>query len=136
MVNFQAISKVSGQAYQDVVRLDLETRGISKIQENVALKDLGIEIDFIANNKQYIECKGGYNGKSKRPGAKRTDNVKKSIANGALLKSVNPSAKYIVYFSAKPKVNSASAKMLKNALKSKVIDEIRYVGYNGLEAHA
>lgn len=130
MINFQAMSSVSGQAYEDVVKMDLQGRGHVDIQEHVDLKDIGIEIDFLADGT-YIECKGGYNGKKKRPGAKRTDNVKKSIANGALLKSVKPGCEYIVYFSSKPRKGSFSDKMIKTALKHGIIDQVRYLGYSG-----
>lgn len=130
MINFQAMSSLSGQAYEDVVKMDLEARGHTNIKENVDLDDIGIEIDFLIDDT-YVECKGGYNGKKKRPGAKRTDNVKKSIANGALLKSVIPDCKYIVYFSSKPVPGSFSDKMISLALDKNIIDQVRYLGYSG-----
>jgi hypothetical protein len=80
-----------------------------------------------------VECKGGYNGPKKRPGAKRTDNVKKSIANAALIKAEQPDCYYVIYFSAKPKVGSYSEKMIDTALKHKIVDEVRYLAYNGAE---
>ena len=75
----------------------------------------------------YVECKGGKPGKGKRPGAQRTDSVKKAIANGALIKAVQADAKYVVYFSARPRSGSASDIMLDNALKHGMIDEVHYL---------
>ena len=39
MINFQSMSKISGDAYQEVVRLDLESRGFMHL-------DTDIEIEF------------------------------------------------------------------------------------------
>lgn len=135
MINFQSISKISGDAYQEVVRLDLLSRGFMYIEENVEIENTGCEVDFIADMVEYVECKGGYNGEHKRPGAKRTDNVKKSIANAALIKAERPELYYVVYFSSKPKPGSYSEKMIKTALKHGIVDEVRYVSYNGGEAY-
>lgn len=135
LVNFQAISKISGDAYQDTVKLDLWSRGYIEIDANVEIKGTGCEVDFLAygpdSSELLVECKGGYNGPKKRPGAKRTDNVKKSIANGALIKAEHPDSYYVIYFSARPKPGSYSAKMIDAALKHKIVDEVRYVSYNG-----
>ena len=59
--------------------------------------------------------------------AKRTDSVKKAIANGALLKAVKPDAYYVVYFSSKPKPGGSSDQMITTALNHKIIDEVRYI---------
>ena len=68
---------------------------------------------------EYVEAKGGKSGDKKRPGAKRTDNVKKSIANGALIKAIYKDIKYVVYFSANPEPKSYSAEMIDTALNFK-----------------
>ena len=54
--------------------------------------------------------------------------MKKAIANGALIK-LSHTLKYVVYFSAKPDPGSYSDKMIKTALKNKIIDEVRYIDY-------
>jgi hypothetical protein len=135
LVNFQAISKISGNAYQDTVKVDLWSRGYLDIYPDVEIGNTGCEVDFVAvgpdSSELLVECKGGYNGPKKRPGAKRTDNVKKSIANAALIKAEQPDCYYVVYFSARPKTGSYSAKMIDVALKHKIVDEVRYVSYNG-----
>jgi hypothetical protein len=137
LVNFQAMSKISGDAYQDTVKVDLVSRGYLDIYPDVEIGNTGCEVDFVAvgpdSSELLVECKGGYNGPKKRPGAKRTDNVKKSIANAALIKAEDPNCYYVIYFSAKPKVGSYSEKMIDTALKHKIVDEVRYLAYNGAE---
>lgn len=137
MINFQSMSKISGDAYQDVVKLDLEDKGYTNIDKDVYILDTGCEVDFVAQNPHlgtiYVECKGGYNGDKKRPGAKRTDNVKKSIANAALIKALYPNYYYVIYFSSKPKEGSYSEQMLNVALKFGIVNEVIYLAYNGKE---
>lgn len=137
MINFQSMSKLSGDAYQDVVKLHLEDKGYYDIQKDVYIKGTGCEVDFVASNPHlgtiYVECKGGYNGEKKRPGAKRTDNVKKSIANAALIKALHPDYHYVIYFSSKPNPGSYSQEMLRTALKFGIVNEVIYLAYNGKE---
>ena len=127
-MNFQSESKKSGDEFESIVYADLVSRGFAKIDKNYVFDSIGCEVDFRAHGDvfEYVECKGGKDGENKRPGAKRTDNVKKAIANGALIKLSN-TLKYIVYFSAKPEPGSYSDKMIKTALKNKIIDEVRYI---------
>ena len=126
MTLFQAESKKSGDHFEDIVMSRLIDKGYSSIQKNVFISDAGVEVDFFADG-HYIEAKGGNNGDKKRPGAKRTDSVKKAIANGALIKAVRPNAHYKVYFSSKPIPNSSSDIMIKVALNAKIIDEVIYI---------
>lgn len=129
-MNFQAESKKSGDHFEDMVLEDLIRSGHTNIQRHIVLKDLGVEVDFAYEttySKVYIEAKGGETGAKKRPGAKRTDNVKKAIANGALIKSAYPDIQYIVYFSDLPKHNSSSHKMIKNAVKAGFVDSFKYL---------
>ena len=127
-MNFQSESKKSGDEFESIVYADLVSRGFAKIDKNYVFDSIGCEVDFRAHGDvfEYVECKGGKDGENKRPGAKRTDNVKKAIANGALIKLSN-TLRYIVYFSAKPEPGSYSDKMIKTALKNKIIDEVRYI---------
>jgi hypothetical protein len=127
MINFQAESKKSGDSFEKVVLQDLRIRGFTDIQQNVYMPGTGCEVDFIADNKEHIESKGGESGISKRPGAQRTDNVKKAIANGALIKLKYPDIYYVVYFSAKANNFSSSKEMIDLALANKIIDEVRYL---------
>jgi hypothetical protein len=130
--NFQSESKKSGDDFEYLVLMDLQKRGFTNIEENVYLEGTGCEVDFFAKGDtcEYVECKGGRDGDGKRPGAKRTDNVKKAIANGALIKQIYSYAKYVVYFSDTPVKKSYSDEMIRLALKYKIIDEVRYLSYN------
>jgi len=128
---FQAESKKSGDLFEDMVLEDLSRTGIKKIDKHVILQDVGVEADFaykdIVGRQFYIEAKGGEAKGNKRPGARRTDNVKKAIANGALIKASYPDVQFVVYFSELPKFNSSSHKMLKNAIKAGYVDAVRYL---------
>lgn len=136
-MNFQSESKRSGDEFEDLVLSDLKKRGFSIINKNISIPDSGCEVDFLAErgicfgwpywHKEYIEAKGGKEGDGKRPGAQRTDNVKKAIANAALIKALDPDVYFVVYFSAKPLTGSSSDKMINTALCHKIIDEVRYI---------
>lgn len=127
-MNFQSESKKSGDEFESIVYADLVNRGFTKIEKNYVFENIGCEVDFRAHGEvfEYIECKGGKDGDNKRPGAKRTDNVKKAIANGALIK-LSHTLRYVVYFSARPEPGSYSDKMINTALKNNIIDEVRYI---------
>jgi Holliday junction resolvase-like predicted endonuclease len=130
-MNFQSESKRSGDEFENLVLNDLKERGFGVIKKNVYVEQSGCEVDFVAYGAEwvieYVEAKGGKEDAGKRPGAQRTDNVKKAIANGALVKAIDPSIYFVVYFSAKPTTGSSSDKMLKTALCHKIIDEVRYI---------
>lgn len=136
-MNFQSESKKSGDEFEDLVLEDLKTRGFKHIKKNVYMPGTGCEVDFVASGPDmptcHVEAKGGRKDDKKRPGAQRTDNVKKAIANGALIKSKYPDTNYIVYFSAKPITNSYSDQMIDAALCHKLIDEVRYIKYYTLD---
>lgn len=127
-MNFQSESKKSGDEFESIVYADLVSRGFTKIEKNYVFESIGCEVDFRAHGEvfEYVECKGGKDGDNKRPGARRTDNVKKAIANGALIKLSN-TLRYVVYFSARPEPGSYSDKMINTALKNNIIDEVRYI---------
>jgi hypothetical protein len=129
--NFQSESKKTGDAFEELVYADLVSRGYSDIQPNVYIEGAGCEIDFLVSDHpwdkiEYVEAKGGLDGNGKRPGAKRTDNVKKAIANGSLIKALHPEVYYVVYFSSTPS-EGYSSEMIYTALKYKIIDEVRYL---------
>lgn len=129
MLDFQAESKRIGDEFESLVLQDLINRGFGPIEKDFYLEGTGCEVDFRAHSDgkfEYIECKGGNEGIGKRPGAKRTDNVKKAIANGALIKTVYD-VYYVVYFSARPEPGTYSEEMIATALKNKFIDEVRYI---------
>ena len=130
-INFQSESKKSGDDFESLVFQDLNNRGLVNIKKNVYMAHTGCEVDFVAYDSkydlvEYVEAKGGLDGDGKRPGAKRTDNVKKAIANGALIQTVDIGAYYVVYFSAEPNEGYAT-EMIDTALKHDIIDEVRYL---------
>lgn len=127
--NFQSESKKSGDEFEDLVFADLKSRAFNRISKNVYMPGTGCEVDFVAygERNEYVESKGGKDSDNKRPGAQRTDNVKKAIANGSLIKLKYPDIYYVVYFSAKANTGSYSHEMLELALCNKIIDEVRYL---------
>lgn len=127
--SFQAESKKSGDDFEALVLQDLVNRGFSDIEKNVYMPGTGCEVDFLAKGQrfEYVECKGGKEGDKKRPGAKRTDNVKKAVANGSIMKKIYETMYYVVYFSDTPETGSYSEQMINIALKYKIIDEVRYL---------
>jgi hypothetical protein len=130
MINFQAESTISGDDFEDKVLADLNEFGYQDIKQHVIIPEVGVEADFAfmhRGRQVYVEAKGGFKGVGKRPGAKRTDNVKKAIANAALVKSYHPDVKYIVYFSDLPIYGKSSHKMLKAAVRAGFVDQIIYL---------
>jgi hypothetical protein len=128
-MNFQSESKKSGDEFEELVLQDLLSRGFGPFDRDYYFDNVGCEVDFRAHHPfrfEYVEAKGGNSGEFKRPGAKRTDNVKKAIANAALIKTSND-LYYVIYFSSKPEPGSYSDQMIKTALKYKIVDEVRYI---------
>ena len=129
-MNFQSESSIVGRDFEKLVEGDLFNKDYKIISTNTKISDIGINVDYIAESsglKEYGEAKGGKYGGKKRPGAQRTDNVKKAICNGALLKSKYPQSKYVIYFSAPPKSGSSSEQMLTTAIEAGFVDEVRYL---------
>lgn len=132
MNNFQAESKKTGTEFELLVKCDLTNKGYNLLPKKTKINEIGVDVDYIAEKDgviEYGEAKGGKTGKKKRPGAKRTDNVKKAICNGALLKWKDPNYRYVVYFSDTPVKGSSSDQMIEAALRANFIDEVRYLSY-------
>ena len=85
--NFQKAASVQGNHFHKECIHALEYAGFEIADQHVVLSDVGIEIDAIVNNAHGIaiplEFKGSLQGD--RPGLRRTDTLKKAIANGYLL---------------------------------------------------
>ena len=129
---FQSESTISGVEFEKLVKENLIANGYTIISTNTKIDDIGVNVDYIAEKDgiiEYGEAKGGKQGYKKRPGAQRTDNVKKAICNGALLKTKYPEAKYVIYFSAKPKEGNSSDKMIKTAISAGFVDKVHYLNY-------
>ncbi len=124
-------SKKIGDEFEKEVLEDLEILGFDFIYRNVYIFKTGCEVDFVAKKSDgttwHVEAKGGKEGEGKRPGAKRTDNVKKAVANAALIKSVYPETYFVAYFSSRPKMGSSSREMIDAAKRARFFDEVRYL---------
>lgn len=129
IAKFQSESRHSGDEFEDLVYEDLISRGYVDIQGSTHMLGTGCEVDFIAESFEFVECKGGKKGYKKRPGAKRTDNVKKAIANAVLIKTLYKDIYYVIYFSSHPRPGSYSEEMIDTALKNNIVDEVRYLPY-------
>lgn len=143
LLNFNANCRQDGYEYENVV-IAHETlnNNSTVVARNLLIPECGIEMDmvldvplqdhsgkYVQSLRKYAQAKGGKPGEGKKPGARRTDNVKKAIADGFLLKTVIPNSWYTVYFSEKPKQGSNSDAMINSAVMSGVIDEVCYIGY-------
>lgn len=134
--NFNSFCRQEGREYENaVIAHEILTKKAEVIGRDVDIPGSGIQMDVImadpVNNGtvKFIQAKGGKPGEGKRPGAQRTDNVKKAIADGALLKSIIPDSWYTVYFSEKPKSGSSSEFMINTALRVGMVDEVNYLSY-------
>ena len=87
------------------------------------MADIGVEIDQVGitstGNEIWFEYKGSFRGRT--PGMRRTDTVKKAIANGALLRRLPDSRPFVVLTSHLPETGAARA-MLETALSAGYID--------------
>jgi hypothetical protein len=132
-------SKKIGNRFEKLVLEDLyQNHAFEFISRNVYMPKTGCEVDFVAVRKSdstvwHVEAKGGDRGLGKRPGAQRTDNVKKAIANASLIKLVYPEIFYVVYFSAIPKRGSYSEQMINLALRNELINEVIYINNESIQ---
>ena len=84
--NFQSLSGQQGRDFEETCVKALEFAGWEIVDRRVSLPT--VEIDIIATNNDgisfYITCKGSIRGP--RPGFKRTDTIKKAIAEAHFIK--------------------------------------------------
>jgi hypothetical protein len=116
MTSFQAYGGLQGRQFAEQCDALLANMGFT-LGECVALNDLGVEIDRVANapsgTEVWFEYKGSVQGA--RPGLRRTDTLKKAIANGALLKARVDAPPFVVLTSHLPLAGFGRA-MLDTAL--------------------
>jgi len=121
---FQSSAGWQGRQFAQQCTFLLEANGFRLTGRSV-LADLGVEIDEVAENRRgsvvWFEFKGSFQGA--RPGLLRTDTVKKAIANGALLRSLDDHPPYVVLTSHVPTAGSAAA-MLTVALTLGYLDDV------------
>ncbi len=109
MTDFQSLAGRQGRQFSDQCDLVLESEGFL-LDGSRRLLDCGVEIDRVArrNGREvWFEYKGSFRGST--PGMRRTDTVKKAIANGALLAALGEHPPYVVLTSHSPERGSALA---------------------------
>lgn len=115
--SFQSASTAQGQMFADQCDLLLRTNGFT-LAGKLVLAEIGVEIDQVGTTADgrtlWFEYKGSVQGK--RPGLRRTDTLKKAIANGALLRDLPEACPYVVLTSHLPDAGSGKA-MLDAALR-------------------
>lgn len=108
--SFQASAGIQGRQFAEqcdtlLAHLGFELRG------RRVLPEVGVEIDQEAVSPTgtvvWFEYKGSIQGN--RPGLRRTDTMKKAIANGALLRGIADPAPYVVITSHLPEAGSGAA---------------------------
>lgn len=114
---FQSSSTAQGQVFASQCDFLLESNAFS-LSDRFVLDAVGVEIDRVATSRRgltyWFEYKGSIQGA--RPGLRRTDTVKKAIANGALLLAVPHPRPYVVLTSHVPEAGAGRA-MLDAALE-------------------
>lgn len=115
--SFQASAGIQGRQFAEQADTLLTHLGY-ELQGRRVLAEVGVEIDqqavSPAGRTVWFEYKGSVQGN--RPGLRRTDTLKKAIANGALLRAIADPAPYVVITSHLPEGGSGAA-MLEAALR-------------------
>jgi len=114
--SFQASAGIQGRQFAEQCDTLLAHYGF-ELKGRRVLTEVGVEIDQEAVSPSgtlvWFEYKGSVQGN--RPGLRRTDTLKKAIANGALLRALADPAPYVVVTSHLPEAGSGAA-MLAAAL--------------------
>jgi hypothetical protein len=121
---FQASAGIQGRQFAEQCDTLLRHQGYELLGRRV-LPEVGVEIDQEACSPSgalvWFEYKGSVQGN--RPGLRRTDTLKKAIANGALLRSLPDPAPYVVITSHLPEAGSGAA-MLRAALELRYLADV------------
>ena len=108
--SFQAAAGIQGRQFAEQCDTLLSHLGF-QLHGRRVLADIGVEIDQEAISPTgtlvWFEYKGSVQGH--RPGLRRTDTLKKAIANGALLRARAESVPYVVITSHLPEAGSGAA---------------------------
>jgi hypothetical protein len=114
---FQAAAGEQGRQFASQCDLLLRNYGF-EVAQAVVVSKIGVEIDREAVSPRgetiWFEYKGSVQGT--RPGLLRTDTLKKAIANGALLASLDDHPPFVVLTSHVPEAGAGLAML--NAAKS------------------
>jgi hypothetical protein len=117
MTDFQASAGIQGRQFAEQCDQLLIHHGY-ELRAGETLRGVGVEIDRVAVSPSgtlvWFEYKGSVQGT--RPGLRRTDTLKKAIANGALLAAESERRPFVVLTSHLPEAGSGAA-MLRAALE-------------------
>lgn len=123
-VAFQASAGIQGRQFAEQCDTLLAHLGF-ELHGRMVLDDVGVEVDQVAvganGDTVWFEYKGSVQGN--RPGLRRTDTMKKAIANGALLAGRHERFPYVVITSHLPERGSGAA-MLKTALRLGYLSDV------------
>jgi hypothetical protein len=122
--SFQASAGIQGRQFAEQCDTLLSHLGY-ELKGRRVMTEVGVEIDQEAVSPNgrlvWFEYKGSVQGS--RPGLRRTDTLKKAIANGALLRSLADPAPYVVITSHLPEAGSGAA-MLKAAMRLRCFADV------------
>lgn len=122
--SFQASAGIQGRQFADQCDTLLGHLGF-ELNGRRVLSEVGVEIDQEATGPKgtivWFEYKGSVQGH--RPGLRRTDTLKKAVANGALLRALADPAPYVVITSHLPEAGSGAA-MLGAALRLRYVADV------------
>jgi hypothetical protein len=124
---FQARGVAQGKAFDEQCRLVLQGLGFWVNDRPFKVNDVGIEIDAEirspAGQPYWCEFKGSWHGS--RPGSRRTDTVKKALAD-ALLLHVAPDdyPPVLLITSHLPVEGRSGAQMIKTAIESGALKDV------------
>lgn len=127
MEAFQARGVAQGKAFDEQCRLVLQGLGFWVNDRPFKVTDVGIEIDAEIKARSgrpyWCEFKGSWHGT--RPGSRRTDTVKKALAD-ALLLHVAPAdyPSVLLITSHLPIEGRSGAQMIKTALESGALKDV------------
>jgi hypothetical protein len=112
---FQSAASWQGRQFAEQCDLVLQEHRFT-LNSPLVFADLGVDVDRVATSRKgttvWFEYKGSVRGR--RPGLRRTDTLKKAIANGALLRALEARSPFVVLTSHLPERGSGLA-MLETA---------------------
>lgn len=83
----QKMASLQGALFEQNCRMSLECAGFEISRTHMLVREIGVEIDIVATSRQgisfFVTCKGSMRGD--RPGARRTDTLKKALCDAFLL---------------------------------------------------
>lgn len=122
MENFQASAVRQGKIGEDIAAIRIQDAGFTILETRASLP--GVEVDIIAENIHgiafYFSIKASWRGE--RQGLKRTDTLKKAIAEAFLI-SLNGLSPFVIITSHKPS-RGRGMEMLKMVPRTYIYDVI------------